>query len=75
MLGVTEIVPSSIPSLNDSIKGISNKVTASPAITAVRHMVMASNITEEKIVKSLCRDKNLPLKQTMNLEKLKKILK
>ena len=27
-----------------------------------------------KIVKSLCRDKNLPLKQTMNLEKLKKIL-
>ena len=28
-----------------------------------------------KIVKSLCRDKNLPLKQTMNLEKLKKILK
>ena len=29
----------------------------------------------KKIVKSLCRDKNLPLKQTMNLEKLKKILK
>ena len=29
----------------------------------------------KKIVKSLCEDKNLPLKQTMNLEKLKKILK
>ena len=29
----------------------------------------------KKIIKSLCEDKNLPLKQTMNLEKLKKILK
>ena len=28
----------------------------------------------KKMVKSLCGDKNLPLKQTMNLEKLKKIL-
>ena len=28
----------------------------------------------KKIIKSLCRDKSLPLKQTMNLDKLKKIL-
>ena len=28
----------------------------------------------KKNVKSLCGDKNLPLKQTMNLKKLKKIL-
>ena len=53
ILGVTEIVSSSNPSLINSIAGTSINVAISPAKTAIKHMVIASKITEVNIVKSL----------------------